>query len=271
MMSSAVHTTPGEGLDEGKMPGHWLLARLGKRVLRPGGLELTKRMLAALNITSSDRVVEFAPGLGVTADLLLASEPAEYVAVERDEVAAAALRKRIGAPSRTIVRSTADRSGLSDGYATVVCGEAVLSMQTDATKRDIAAEAFRILQPGGRFAIHELALVPDAISRALHDRILAELSSSIHIGARPGTASEWHRVLSDAGFVVEESFSAPMHLLRISRLLQDEGLSRTIHFLFSVAKSSVARRRVKEMARIFRRYERNIGALALVARRPVLS
>ena len=28
-----------------KMPGHWLLARLGKRVLRPGGLELTQRLL----------------------------------------------------------------------------------------------------------------------------------------------------------------------------------------------------------------------------------
>lgn len=26
---------PGEGLDASKMPGHWLLARLGKRVLRP--------------------------------------------------------------------------------------------------------------------------------------------------------------------------------------------------------------------------------------------
>jgi len=29
---------PGSDLDVAKMPGHWLLARLGKRVLRPGGL-----------------------------------------------------------------------------------------------------------------------------------------------------------------------------------------------------------------------------------------
>jgi hypothetical protein len=27
------------------MPGHWVLARMGKRVLRPGGLELTRRLL----------------------------------------------------------------------------------------------------------------------------------------------------------------------------------------------------------------------------------
>ena len=28
------------------MPGHWLLARLGKRVLRPGGTAMTTQLLA---------------------------------------------------------------------------------------------------------------------------------------------------------------------------------------------------------------------------------
>ncbi len=34
-------TALGAGLDPAKMPGRLLLARLGKRVLRPGGRELT--------------------------------------------------------------------------------------------------------------------------------------------------------------------------------------------------------------------------------------
>ncbi len=48
---------------ENKMPGHWLLAKLGKRVLRPGGLALTRAMLDRLNTNSGlrDRV---RPGLG---------------------------------------------------------------------------------------------------------------------------------------------------------------------------------------------------------------
>ena len=29
---------PGEGLDYSRMPGHWLLAQMGKRALRPGGI-----------------------------------------------------------------------------------------------------------------------------------------------------------------------------------------------------------------------------------------
>ena len=57
----------GEGQRPEKLQGHWVLARAGKRVLRPGGLELTRQMLSALAIGQRDRVVEFAPGLGVTA------------------------------------------------------------------------------------------------------------------------------------------------------------------------------------------------------------
>ena len=57
---------PGAGLDSSKMPGHWLLARLGKRVLRPGGVALSRQLLEALAIQPSDSVVEFAPGLGAT-------------------------------------------------------------------------------------------------------------------------------------------------------------------------------------------------------------
>ena len=51
---------PGEQLKSEKMPGHWLLARLGKRVLRPGGRQLTRRMIEALNIQPADSVIEFA-------------------------------------------------------------------------------------------------------------------------------------------------------------------------------------------------------------------
>lgn len=51
--------------------GHWLLAKMGKRVLRPGGAVLTHKMIADLGIGAGDEVVELAPGLGYTAALLL--------------------------------------------------------------------------------------------------------------------------------------------------------------------------------------------------------
>ena len=44
-----------------KAPGHWVLARAGKTVLRPGGLALSTWALKRAVLPGSD-VVEFAPG-----------------------------------------------------------------------------------------------------------------------------------------------------------------------------------------------------------------
>src|ERR1017187_7311645 len=65
------------------MPGHWLLARLGKRALRPGGTAMTSRLLRDACLSEAD-VVEFAPGLGRTATEILRNRPKSYVGVERD-------------------------------------------------------------------------------------------------------------------------------------------------------------------------------------------
>ncbi len=55
------------GPEETRLQGHWLLAKMGKKVLRPGGLELTNSMLSAAKPSGEDRIVEFGPGLGKTA------------------------------------------------------------------------------------------------------------------------------------------------------------------------------------------------------------
>lgn len=40
------------------MQGHWLLAKLGKRILRPGGRALTAQLLAEAGPAASDDIVE---------------------------------------------------------------------------------------------------------------------------------------------------------------------------------------------------------------------
>jgi 16S rRNA A1518/A1519 N6-dimethyltransferase RsmA/KsgA/DIM1 with predicted DNA glycosylase/AP lyase activity len=110
-----------------KMPGHWLLAKMGKRVLRPGGIELTRRLLDALNVGPADDVVEFAPGLGVTAQLTLAHQSATYTAIERDDRAAATVRSYIHGPHRRCIVGDAAGTGLDSESATVAYGEAMLS------------------------------------------------------------------------------------------------------------------------------------------------
>ena len=74
---------PQSDRDVEHLQGHWLLARIGKRVLRPGGKKLTGRMLAKTELEGKD-VVEFAPGLGRTTQLILERKPKSYRGVDRD-------------------------------------------------------------------------------------------------------------------------------------------------------------------------------------------
>ena len=248
-----------------KMPGHWLLARMGKRVLRPGGLELTHRLLAELAISSSDDVVEFAPGLGVTARLTLARHPHTYTAIERDVDAAATVGSYLTGDSQRCLQGTAEETGLADASASVVYGEAMLSMQPASTKSRIVREAARLLRPGGRYGIHELCLVPDEVDESIRDAIQHELSDEIHVGVRPLTVREWRDLLASAGLAVVAQHTAPMHLLEPARLVRDEGLFRALRFVVNVATHPAARRRVLTMRRVFRKYAKHLAAIALVA------
>ncbi|MEM9555902.1 MAG: methyltransferase domain-containing protein [Acidobacteriota bacterium] len=251
------------------MPGHWLLARMGKRVLRPGGLELTSRMLAGLDVGEDDRVVELAPGLGATARLTLRRNPASYVGVERDPDAAAAVRRVIEGPNRRCLVGTATKTGLEDGSASVVYGEAMLTMQEPAHKQAIIAEAFRVLEPGGRYGIHELALTPDGLAEERKREVKQDLRQAIRVGARPLTGAEWRELLEAAGFEIERLETAPMHLLEPPRLVRDEGLFGALRIAFNVLRTPAARRRILAMRATFRKHGGVMCAVALIARKPL--
>jgi SAM-dependent methyltransferase len=259
---------PGAHLDYTKMPGHWLLAHMGKRVLRPGGLELTTRMLDALGIGPDDRVVEFAPGLGATARLALARKPAAYTGIERDDAAASCVRRILTDSRDRCLVGTASATGLEDESATVVYGEAMLSMHTATQKAAIVREAFRLLEPGGRYGIHELGLEPDTLDGPVKDEVMRDLSAAIHVGARPLTASEWRAVLEAEGFTVEAQATAPMLLLEPRRMVADEGFGGALMVAFNILRKPEARRRVVAMRRVFQKHRDKLSAITLVARKP---
>ncbi len=96
-------------------------------------------------------------------------------------------------------------------------------MQPEQRKREIVAEAWRLLEPGGRYAIHELALVPDGLDPVIGQEVAQALSQTIHVGARRCHRRRGERLLIDQGFSITTTAAAPMALLEPRRLLRDEG------------------------------------------------
>lgn len=262
---TAASTLPFASRDVAHLPGHWLLARLGKRVLRPGGARLTDALLADAGIPGSD-VIELAPGLGRTAAAILAAAPASYVAVEQDPAAADLVRGVVGARGR-VVTADAEQTGLSAGSYDLVVGEAMLTMQTDRGKGQIIAEAHRVLRTGGRYAIHELALAPDSLDEQTKNEVRRDLARSIKVNARPLTVSEWRDLFVRNGFEVRQVRTAPMALLQTRRLVADEGVVGTLRLTWNVCRDRAALRRVLDMRATFRRYRGQMVAVALVAQK----
>lgn len=207
-------------IDLERVPAFALMFHLGKKSMRPGGMELTRQLLDVLQIGERDHVVELAPGRGATTRMVLKLSPQSYTAVERDEASQHKVQELLrNGDLGQCVLGTAQETGLEDGSASVVLGEAMLTMQTKATKLQIAKEAFRVLTPGGRYGIHEASVMEDKMSAELKAEMEKDLKAALRVGARPLPVAEWRELLEKAGFVVRQTVEAPMHLLEPRRMI----------------------------------------------------
>lgn len=257
------------GPEEERLQGHWLLARLGKRVLRPGGIALTRELISRAAPTSKDRIVEFGPGVGRTAQILLAADPASYTGVDPNDEPAEDMRAVLeGRANARMQRADAQNTGLPDGSADLVIGEAMLTMHSDTDKLAIMREAHRILAPGGRYAIHELGFAPDDLPDEVVDQVSRALSRTIKVGARPLTHAQWRSLLESVGFVVEYEGENPMRLLEPTRVVADEGVAGALRFFNNVRRNPAARKRLLAMRAVFRAHAEHLHAVGFVVRKP---
>jgi len=248
-----------------KAQGHWILARMGKKVLRPGGKELTMKLVHALQVAPKDDIVEFAPGLGFTAALTLAKKPTSYVGVDADEDAVKLLERKISGENIRFIQANAAHTGLPSDSKDKVYGEAMLTMQADHRKAEIVREAYRILKPGGLYAIHELGLFPDELDETQKAEIQKDLAIAIRVNARPLTALEWQHILEKEGFRVRKTETNAMHLLQVKRMMDDEGFFRFLKISCNILTHPQAAKRILNMRRVFKKHERHMNAIVVVA------
>jgi hypothetical protein len=215
----------------------------------------------------TDRIIEFAPGLGVTAQWLIDVSPKRYTGIERDESAAKRLGAQFSSPSVKIINTSAEDTGLEDGATDLVVGEALLTMQPLEVKRKIVTESFRLLSPGGRYGIHEIALMPEDISEESRKQIHSDMSSVIHHGVSPLSVAEWRELLTEVGYTNINTFFVGFKLLEPTRMIADEGLFRAVRIALNMVRMPDARRRVLAMRRTFRKYRNNLSAIVITAQK----
>ena len=249
--------------DFSKAQGHWILAKMGKKVLRPGGKEMTRQLVSALQIAQTDDIVEFAPGLGYTASLALQDHPHSYVGVDSDSDAIDQLEKKIAGNNIRFINGNAANTTLGEGTKDKVFGEAMLTMHADHRKLEIIREAKRILKKGGLYAIHELGL--NDVNEDLKAQIQKELALAIKVNAKPLTKGEWQSLLENERFKVKNVFVNEMFLLEVKRLIDDEGFFRFLKISFNIIMNPKARTRILEMRKIFRKYQHHLNAIVIIA------
>lgn len=256
------------GPEAGRMQGHWLLAKLGKRILRPGGRALTAKLLEQAKPAGDDDIVELGPGVGATAEVLLRANPRSYRGVDPNPEGRDAVKNILKKhPRADYVVADARETGLEDACADLVVGEAMLTIQDDAGKNAIVAEAARLLRPGGRYAIHEMAWLPDHTDEE-RETARRELSRVIKVGARPLTLEGWTELLASHGLEAEWHDRAPLHLLEPRRIVSDEGLWGALRFWNNARRLPGASDRLKAMRQGFQLQGKLMGGIVILARKP---
>ncbi len=250
-----------------KQSGHWFLAKIGKKVLRPGGKKLTKKMVELLNINTNDTVVEFAPGLGYTSSIILNKKPASYTGIDLDEKIIENLNQKFEDNKAIFRLGNAAETNLENHSQTKVFGEAMLTMHADHRKSEIIKEAYRILKKEGYYAIHELALKPNNIPDEIKKNIQKELAVTMNVNARPLTIVEWTNLMKAEGFEIIETTISEMHLLEPSRIIDDEGFIGFLNILKNITTQPEVRERVLQMKKVFKKYEEHLCAFVMVAKK----
>jgi arsenite methyltransferase len=135
----------------------------------PGGLDLTRRLGRSLDLRAGQRVLDVASGPGATAFLLAAEFGVEVEGVDLGEASvtkANAKAAEAGVDGR--VRFTvgdAERLPLPDGSVDAVVCECAFCTFPD--KPTAARELARVLKPGGRLGITDVALDPARLDAEL--------------------------------------------------------------------------------------------------------
>ena len=134
----------------------WVRTLFGDH-FHPGGEALTRRLIDDLALSEDERVLDLACGVGTTAMLLVEDFDIDVTGLDYSAKNLARAQGRSGVCDRlAYVQGSADALPFDDETFDAVLCECAVSTFFD--KPRVAAELQRVLKPGGRLAISDMAV-----------------------------------------------------------------------------------------------------------------
>lgn len=214
----------------------WPLARrVVSGYVQPGGRAMVMRAVEGAGLDDGSRVVELAPGLGITSSVLVSRGPRIWTGVEPDPLAAAALGKALGGAGRDVVEAPVEATGLDEDSATVVVAEGLLGTLPAGDRAAVLAESARLLRAGGRIAVLEV-VTADGDHGAAAAR--ADLGAA---GLEVRDVAAWREELEAAGLVVVGSLTGPLHVSPPPVLMREAGPRLALRITRTIASDAAVR------------------------------
>lgn len=255
-------------MNPSRQPGYIFLSQLGKRRLRPGGKIATDWLLKKGNLKRENHVLEVACNMGTTTMELAAKYGCHITACDIDQDALLTAAKNIenaGLKEFVSIRQEdALHLSFADESFDVVLNEAMLTMLSQKGKEKAAAEFFRVLKPGGALLTHNVVLRDT--DTELCKQIITDLSKVVKANVSPLTLDGWNLLFSRAGFRDISLFSGDVTLMTPKGMLYDEGLKNTMRIIKN-ALTTEKRERFFEMARVFKKYKKQIGFIVMCCKK----
>ncbi|MFC3928422.1 class I SAM-dependent methyltransferase [Streptococcus caprae] len=221
--------------EQKKEVGHNFLAKLGKKRLRPGGIEATNWLIDQADLSADSRVLEVACNMCTTSIELAQRFGCQIIAVDMDPKALEKAKTNVDQAGLTdkitLHQANAMKLPFPDNSFDVVINEAMLTMLRGQAKSKAIQEYLRVLKPGGKLLTHDVTYLDPKMTT-----VLANLSQTIHVNVEPLHLDAWQELFKSNGFIQVTAKHGPMTLMSIPGMIRDEGLFGTLKITYNGLK-----------------------------------
>lgn len=244
--------------------GHAFLARIGKKILRPGGKKGTKFLLKHTHITKKTHILEVACNRGELLIDLYTKYQCALVGIDNNPLFLKLAKEHVKSKglNNNILLQEADASNIPypDNTFDIIINQAMLTMIPHKQLPTILNEYYRVLKPGGILLTHDLAIVEE------NENLIRELRELVIVEANPKKPKVWKTFFHKQGFILEDSLIDKLNLINPLGLIKNEGFN-TFKILYNGLKKE-NRTRFKALYKFFNHHKKDFNFICLVNRKP---